>query len=161
GGFRGGDRPSYGGAGRSDGGFRGGDRPSYGGAGRSDGGFRGGDRPSYGGAGRSDGGFRGGDRPQSRGPRRDFGGDRGDRGFDGRADGRTGSRAGGTDRPARGHGFSRAMSDRIGGAFPDDRPTRAPRSGGADRPGARGTHPGASRGATGRPSSYGTRPDSD
>jgi hypothetical protein len=47
------------------------------------------------------------------------------------------------------------MSDRIGGAFPDDRPGRAPRVGGAGRPGDRRA------GAPGRPSGSGGRPRSD
>jgi tetratricopeptide (TPR) repeat protein len=47
------------------------------------------------------------------------------------------------------------MSDRIGGAFPDDRPARAPRPGGAGRPGDRRVS------APGRPSSFGDRPRSD
>ena len=47
------------------------------------------------------------------------------------------------------------MSDRIGGAFPDDRSTRSPRPGGAGRPGPRGTSYGA-----GRPGS-GDRPGAD
>ena len=47
------------------------------------------------------------------------------------------------------------MSDRIGGSFPDDRPGRAPRAGGASRPGDRRD------GAPGRPSGFGGRPRPD
>jgi tetratricopeptide (TPR) repeat protein len=61
------------------------------------------------------------------------------------------------------------MADRIGGAFPDDRSTRSPRTGSADRPGTRGAADrpgtrGASDGAgggTGGPSRYGARPGAD
>jgi tetratricopeptide (TPR) repeat protein len=52
------------------------------------------------------------------------------------------------------------MSDRIGGSFPDDRPSRSPRPAGGGRPGARGTSYGAGGGA-GRPSGYGARPGTD
>jgi hypothetical protein len=47
------------------------------------------------------------------------------------------------------------MSDRIGGAFPNDRPGRAPRAGGAGRPGDRRAS------APGRASSFGGRPRPD
>ena len=47
------------------------------------------------------------------------------------------------------------MSDRIGGSFPDDRPGRAPRAGGAGRPGDRRA------GAPGRPSGFGGGPRPD
>jgi hypothetical protein len=55
------------------------------------------------------------------------------------------------------------MSDRIGGAFPDDRQTRSPRPGGGSRPsgpGARGTSYGAG-GRTGRPSGSTAGPGAD
>ena len=52
------------------------------------------------------------------------------------------------------------MSDRIGGAFPDDRPARAPRPGSGGRPGSRGTSYGAGD-RTGRPSGYAARPGVD
>ena len=52
------------------------------------------------------------------------------------------------------------MSDRIGGAFPDDRSTRSSRPGSGGRPGARGSSYGAG-GRSGRPSGYGDRPGGD
>ena len=52
------------------------------------------------------------------------------------------------------------MSDRIGGAFPDDRSTRSARPGSTDRPSTRGTSYGAG-GRTSRPSGYGARPGAD
>jgi hypothetical protein len=51
------------------------------------------------------------------------------------------------------------MSDRIGGAFPDDRAARSSRPGSAGRPGTRGTSSGAG-GRTGGPSA-GARPGAD
>ena len=70
-------------------------------------------------------------------------------------------RPGSTDRPAGGRGFSRTMSDRIGGAFPDERAARPPRSGDTGRQGARGTSSVGAGGRTGRTSGYGTRPGAD
>lgn len=53
------------------------------------------------------------------------------------------------------------MSDRIGGAFPDDRPGRSPRQGGAGRPGSRGPSFGSGD-RSGRPSGdRGDRPGTD
>jgi tetratricopeptide (TPR) repeat protein len=154
--LRGGDRPR-----RDFGGDRGFDRRSGGGdgGGRSFGGERRpeGDRPRWQGGDRDpgrrddrrDGGYRGregnygrdgGDRGSS-----GYGGDRGSSGYQAGQDRPSYSRPGdngragrGGDRPGRSQGFSRTMSDRIGGAFPDDRPARSPRPGGAGRPGSRG-----------------------
>ena len=52
------------------------------------------------------------------------------------------------------------MSDRIGGAFPDDRPGRSPRTGGGGRPGDRRTSfgPSGRTGGPARPSGYTGRP---
>jgi tetratricopeptide (TPR) repeat protein len=52
------------------------------------------------------------------------------------------------------------MSDRIGGAFPDERSARSPRPASGGRPGARGTSYGAG-GRTDRPSGYSARPGTD
>ncbi|MDX6341744.1 MAG: hypothetical protein QOH87_1882, partial [Trebonia sp.] len=103
----------------------------------------------------------------SRRPEGGYGRDREDRGPAGYRPGQDGpsrsgrpsyGRPGSTDRPARGQGFSRTMSDRIGGTFPDDRQARSPRPSGG-RPGARGTSYGTG-GRTDRPSG-GARPGAD
>ncbi|MGH3247772.1 MAG: hypothetical protein ACRDOI_16445 [Trebonia sp.] len=151
----GGDR-SFGGGDRRPDGDRDGGR-SYGGDRRP-----GGDRSRPQGADRDSGGRDGGFRGREGGYGRD-GGDRRPTGYRSGQDGP--SRSGrppygrtpeSTDRP-RGQGFSRTMSDRIGGAFPDDRAARAPRPGSGDRPGARGTSYGAGA-RTARPSGNGAGP---
>ena len=186
GGFRGGDRPTGSGAprrefGDRDRGFdrgpsadrgydrrpsgdRGGDRDS-----RAP--FAGGDRPRYD-SDRRDGGFRGRDGGQGR-----EGGERSSSGagYRGNQDGASRpsrpayGRSGGQDRPAGGQGFSRTMSSRIGGAFPEDRTGRPERSERSERPRSAGrpadrrTSFGAGNrtdrpARPGGPSSYGSRP---
>ena len=183
GGFRGGDRPAGGSGprrefGREDRGYdRGpsGDRgyerrPGGDGGGDRDGrrSFGSGDRerPRYD-SDRREGGFRGRDGEQGRPT-----GERSSTGYRGGADGPerpprpSYGRSGSQDRPAGGSGFSRTMSNRIGGAFPADktgRPERSDRPRGTGRPADRRSSFGAGNRSDrpSGPSSYGSRPSGD
>ena len=135
--------------------------------GRSAPGRRDRERPRYD-SDRREGGFRGRDGEQGRPS-----GERGATGYRGGQDGPAArpsrpsyGRSGGQDRPSGGSGFSRTMSNRIGGAFPADktgrpeRPERSDRPRSAGRPGDRRTSAGAGNRSDrpGGPSSYGSRP---
>ena len=123
------------------------------------------ERPRYD-SDRREGGFRGRDGEQGRPP-----GDRSSTGYRGGADGPSRpsrpsyGRSGSQDRPAGGSGFSRTMSNRIGGAFPADktgRPERSDRPRGTGRPADRRSSFGAGNRSDrpSGPSSYGSRPSS-